>query len=412
MKEAKYLFAAALSSEVVAREVVRCVQLVDLPLAYQPLLTAIAKTVTANGHADLTKVALALNESGMEDPYPLLCSILEGTTVSSCITASDVPLLAEKFRRQRVSRSAAQFLREKDLASARDVLGELDTPLVSDPGVIAEPAIDEFIRTVERNAEQGGIVGYPTGLPSLDEATGGIIPGYMWALGGPTSSGKTTLATQIAMNTVLSGGPAIIFSLEMSRFRTLTRLVGCYLRMSATRIARGRVGPDEILSVRGTLELLATFGLRVYREKVDVDDMVRQCRAAKAADGKLGLVVVDFIQNASLVGYNSVMERLAECVRRLQAMAGELDVGVLVLSQLSNEMVRERGKGIFSYRYVPELAHAADVGLEMVDNADRMPATVTLFLKKQRDGGLGKIELEFQNEYSSFREVRSETDNR
>jgi replicative DNA helicase len=226
-----------------------------------------------------------------------------------------------------------------------------------------------------------------------------MSPGSVWAIAGGTSSGKSTLLSQILVEGLLQRAVVAVFSLEMPIAWQLARLTGAYLRKSPTRVFMGDLDESEQLQCQGTLELFGETPLYIFREIAELSEICAAARRIRAEHGRLDLVAVDFIQNVAVRGAGAQMERMAAASTELQRLSGEINCCMLIASQLSNEAVREKGGGILTFRYASELGHAADVAMELVSKTN---GTVDLLVRKNRSGRLGKIPLRWGNEYSRF----------
>jgi replicative DNA helicase len=371
----------------------------DFPESERPIFKAIANVVLKDDAIDPSRVVAEIAASGHPEPFKLLAPIVATTAAYASDPIGRMAILLE-IRNQRVKREILERVGSCRFEEAHEYLKALEAPDAGD-GTIDEDRIADFMDLIEGNSQKVTL-GLPTGLAKLDDATGGLAPSQVWAVGAPTSAGKTTLLCQTVTEASKNGAVCLYFSLEMPLPVMYARLVGAYQGINPTRIYRGRLTPQEKTTVQGTLGLLRESGLRVFRDVHDVPEIVRRCREAKISQGRVDVVAVDFIQNATVAGADNMLIRMAEAARMLQAVSGELKACVLVASQLSNESVREKGTGIYSYRYASELAHAADVGIELVPQPG---GWTDLHVKKNRHGKTMTAKIEFTSEFSSFREV-------
>jgi len=202
---------------------------------------------------------------------------------------------------------------------------------------------------------------------------------------------------------VLQGGVVLYISLEMSRTWILARLLGANQQLNPTDIYLGRITPEQKLSIKGVIALFADSPLCIRDDVSELSDIVKAVQVVHSREGRLDLVVLDFIQNATVRGVNLQNERMALAAARLQRLAVETGACVVVLSQFSNDQVREKGKGIMSFRYASELGHAADVAVELVPGTD---GTASLLVRKNRAGRTGQINVRWAGNYSRFEEIR------
>lgn len=308
----------------------------------------------------------------------------------------------------RTRQAAIRALHDQDIDRAREILGRLDAPIVpapsqpaaDPPGEITDEFIEGFMDIMEKNSTKK-FLGLKTSLSRLDEATSGLIGGETWAISAPTSGGKTQLACQMAHEVLLQYGSVAYVSLEMSVPRIAARLVGANLRLNPRKIIEGKSGvaPGRI---RDALGFLGAQGLIVWDNVLELSNIEREVRNLRDRKGRLDLVVIDFMQNIAVKGVSSMMDRMATAAVRLQALARETKSCIVVLSQLSNDAVREKGQGVMNFRWGNELGHAADVAIELVPEKN---GDVTLFTRKNRSGGKGFFTLVWTGGYSRFMEL-------
>lgn len=271
---------------------------------------------------------------------------------------------------------------------------------------INDDDIQNFIGFIDENSRKMSF-GIPTGIGGLDRIVGGMEPATVWAIGAPTSGGKTTLLSQIVANAVAEKFSVCLYAtLEMDKNRILSRIVGATLGISAKRIYEGRLRDDEKTRVAEAMGVCGAAKLDIVRDAYTLADIVMAARAKRIQCSRLDILVVDFIQNVSIPGVDNINERMAEVSRQLQALSAELKCCVLIASQLSNDTVREAGSGILSFRYASELGHAADVALEIIPNRkDGQITSTSILIRKNRNGAIGKIVVDLADQYSRFREV-------
>ncbi len=385
------LLAHALDSAAVAELVIRDLAPEDFFVGERPIFEALRDTFPLAGKVDLTAIAARAGWGPMSE--------LIGRSRS--IPADGVFSALREIRRAKVEIEAGRLIREGQYGTAAALLaraGDAAVPSPEVPGRITDAVIERFIADAARNQERG-VLGPKTGIFPLDRITLGMSPGSVWAVSGSTSSGKSTLLSQVLVEGLLQRSVVAVFSLEMPIPWVLARLTGAYLQKSSTRIFMGDLDEGEQLQCQGALEIFGETPLYIFREIAELGDICAAARRIRADHGRLDLVAVDFIQNVAVRGAGSQMERMAAAAVELQRLSGELNCCMLIASQLSNEAVREKGGGILSFRYASELGHAADVAIELVSKAG---GTADLLVRKNRSGRLGTIPLRWGNEYSRF----------
>lgn len=396
------ILSAALFSRNAALDLCSFLRPEDFTDAQRPVYQAIRDAVSKGESVEPSGIAMALEAGGAIEPYKDLLPYLDDRDPgTSNLLADDAGrrIVMEHIRKRRVRDEIGVLVSE---SRYDEIPGYISSLNAGDggktEGLITDGKISEFLSLIREHREKK-LLGYSTGLPALDEITGGMIRGQVWAVGAPTSAGKTTLLCQFVAEAMRAGAVCLFFSLEMSIPLMYARLAGAFLGINPTHIYRGRITEEQEVHVQGALEVFRDFGLRVYREISDAEEIVRCSREAKIGKGRVDIVAVDFMQNVTARADN-LLQRMAESVRILQNdLSGDLNCCVLVASQLSNEGVKDKGGGIFSYRYASELAHAADVGIELVPSTT---GPVDLHVRKNRHGATGKLQVKLNEHYSAF----------
>ncbi len=261
---------------------------------------------------------------------------------------------------------------------------------------------------------------YPTGIQELDRLIMGLEPGTLTILAARPSMGKSAIALYLALLQIIQHKlPVVIFSLEMTkkhmeyRLWSLISRLDCYQYLDITsingdRLRKYRAGSSELTdaeneSIAKVLEIVAEFPLYMNENRgISVAGIASQARQVKAREGKLGLVVVDYLQMmASDSGSNRSYE-LGDVGRGLHQLAGELKVPILALSQVNRGVESRQNKR-------PMMSDLSQSGiLEMVadniifayrdeyyDANTSQPGILELILAKARHGNTGKVEMLF-----------------
>jgi len=307
-------------------------------------------------------------------------------------------------------------------------------------------AIDMAAAAYERD---GGLSGISTGLNSIDELMGGLQSSDLIIVAGRPSMGKTALATNIAFNVaknykaehhtdgtveVKDGGIVGFFSLEMSAEQLATRLLSEQSRISSGKIRRGKIDEHEWHQfVEASREL---EGIPLYIDDtggLTIASLAARARKLKRQRG-LGLLVIDYIQllsGSGKDGGNRVQE-VTEITTGLKALAKELAVPIMALSQLSRQVesrddkrpqlsdLRESGSieqdadvVTFVYReeyYVSrrEPTEGTPDHLQWQADMEQVFGKAEVIVGKQRHGPTGTIKLQFENEITRFSDLAVE----
>jgi replicative DNA helicase len=300
------------------------------------------------------------------------------------------------------------------LASAEETLlklGETTTKVgLATPGEVIEGyegGLNTFLDPGKR------IRGLSTGFKKFDEMTGGLHPGELIILAGRPSMGKTALALNIAQHAAVKLGKTVaVFSLEMSNESLLTRLLCAGARVDSHRFRLGYLDGDERRRLQAAAMELVDAPLFIDDTSgSNLIDMHAKLRRLKA-ERQLDLVVVDYLQLMSGRGrFDSRVQEISSLSRGLKLLSKELEVPMLVLSQLSRAPETRPGDHrpqLSDLRESGSIEQDADVVAfifrEEVYKQDRedLRGAAELLLSKQRNGPTGKIQLVFLHNLTKF----------
>ncbi len=257
------------------------------------------------------------------------------------------------------------------------------------------------------------VTGVATGFTDLDEKTAGFQPGDLIIVAGRPSMGKTAFALNIAEHVSMKeGGPVAIFSMEMGATQLAMRLLGSLARVDQHKMRTGRLNDEE-------WEKLSTAMGKLHEAPIFIDETAAlnalelrsRARRMSRQYGKLGLVLVDYLQlmSASSAGENRATE-ISEISRSLKALAKELSVPVVALSQLNRALESRNDKRpmMSDLRESGAIEQDADVILFIYRDEVYFPekpesrGTAEIIIGKQRNGPIGKVDLTFLGEHTRF----------
>jgi replicative DNA helicase len=253
-------------------------------------------------------------------------------------------------------------------------------------------------------------IGIPTGFASLDAKTGGLQPSDLILLAGRPGLGKTSFALNIVWQAAaIARKTCAVFSLEMSEMQVVQRLISMTSEIDGNRMRRGRLSPAEFVSISDASDRLQKAPIYVEESsQLTVTDILAKSRRLQAERG-LDLVVVDYLQLIEGAGDDEGrVQEVARISRALKAIARELQVPMLALSQLSRQ-IETRGTEPMLSDLRESGALEADADLVMFlwqkDRKDRDENVVRLKLAKHRNGPTGDFDLHFQSELTRFRDL-------
>ena len=253
-------------------------------------------------------------------------------------------------------------------------------------------------------------IGVPTGFATLDAKTGGLQPSDLILLAGRPGMGKTSLALCFVEHAaVAQGKTCAVFSMEMSEMQVVQRLISMTAEIDGNRIRRGRLTQDEFTAIAHASARLQQAPIYVEESsRLTVTDILAKSRRLQADRG-LDLIVIDYLQLIEGAGdeENRVQE-VARISRALKAIARELEVPVIALSQLSRQIETRGTEPMLSdLRESGALEQDADLVMFLWQKGeqDRKDRVVRLKLAKHRNGPTADIDLSFQNDLTRFRDL-------
>ena len=294
----------------------------------------------------------------------------------------------------------------------------------------------EMASAAYKNEE--GIVGVPTGLRDLDDKLGGLHQSDLIIIAGRPSMGKTSLATNIAFNAAQklqdSGKKSSIafFSLEMSSEQLSTRIISEQARISSNDIRRGRISDEQFDKFLETSKNISELPLYIDETPaISIAAMSNRARRIKRLFG-LDMVVVDYIQLMRGTTFNKDgrVQEISQITQGLKAIAKELAVPVVALSQLSRQVeqrddhkpqladLRESGSieqdadvVMFVYRegYYLSRKEPREATVEHAEWQAKMNEVAHLaqiIIGKQRHGPIGNVTLEFEERFTKFKDTQ------
>jgi replicative DNA helicase len=386
--------------------------------------------------ADVVTVAESLDAAGDSERTGGLAYL--GELAANTPSAANIKRYAEIVRERSVLRQL--------VATADEIATDALNPLGRD----AETLLDEAERKIFAIAEAGAghgegfvhinplltqvvekiqelhdrdnpsdITGVPSGFIDLDQKTSGMHPGDLIIVAGRPSMGKTAFALNIAEYVAVETGlPVGVFSMEMGGTQLAQRMLASIGRLNSQSLRTGRMNDDEWSRL--------SFALgKLHEAPIYIDETgglspanlrARARRLARQYGGKLGLLVIDYIQlmSGNKQGENRATE-VSEISRAIKALAKELHVPIIALSQLSRKVEERTDKRpmMSDLRESGAIEQDADVILMMYrdeyynrENPDNK-GMAEVIIGKQRNGPTGTVRLAFLGEYTRFENLAS-----
>jgi replicative DNA helicase len=397
------------------------------------IFEAVAEVVERRGPCDAVTVSEHLERKGLADETGGLAYL--GTLARDTPSAANVRTYAEIVRERAILRQ---------LIAAG---GEIASSVFESGGRPASELVDEAEQRVFKIAERGSrsragfqsvkeilpatvdrldalhqtpgqLTGVPTGFTELDRMTTGLQPGDLVVIAGRPSMGKSTLAVNIAESAAIGRGvPAAIFSMEMSSEQLTLRMISSLGRVNQGHLRTGQCSDEDWSRINGAIAQLSEAPLFIDETPALTPTEVRaRARRLKRERG-LGLVIVDYLQLMQVSGTkeNRATE-ISEISRGLKALAKELSIPVIALSQLNRsvEQRTEKKPVMSDLRESGAIEQDADLIMMIYREEVYEPNTTRkgiadIIIAKQRNGPVGEVHLTFLGEYTKFENLVPES---
>ena len=283
---------------------------------------------------------------------------------------------------------------------------------ISMPPLLSQ--VVERIETLYARDNPSDITGTATGFTDLDHKTSGLHPGDLIIVAGRPSMGKTALAINIAENVAMDSKlPVAIFSMEMGATQLAMRMLGSVGKLNQQDLRTGRLQDDDWGRLTHALGKLNDAPIHIDESAAlsSLDLRARSRRLHRQNNG-LGLIVVDYLQlmssNVGKASENRATE-ISEISRSLKALAKELHVPVIALSQLNRSLEQRPNKRpvMSDLRESGAIEQDADLILfiyrdEVYNSDSQDKGKAEIIIGKQRNGPIGTVALAFRGEYTRF----------
>ncbi len=273
--------------------------------------------------------------------------------------------------------------------------------------------VTETIKDIERLFEKKELItGLPTGYDRFDEMTAGFQPGDLIIMAGRPSMGKTAICINITEHLALNHKKSVaFFSLEMSAMQLVLRIISSLSRISMHKIRTGYLAHSDWPSITNAVSRLYEAGIQIDDSPLQTVLDIRSKARRLKAEGRLDMIVIDYLQLMTGRGSpeNRVLE-ISEMTRGLKAMARELNVPVIAISQLSRKVEDRPDKmpQLSDLRESGSIEQDADVVAfvyrEEYYHPDKVEAQglAVIRIAKQRNGPVGAVKLAFNKECTRF----------
>jgi len=279
------------------------------------------------------------------------------------------------------------------------------------PQVVKDVLKNVVDRITELYNSKDPLTGVSTGYGRLDDMTSGLQSGDLIIVAGRPSMGKTSFAMNLAENALMKDLPVLVFSMEMPAESLLQRMLSSLGRIDQTAVRSGKLSEDDWPRLTSAMNLIRDRNLFIDDSAAlsPTEIRARARRIARQFDGKLGLILVDYLQLMQVPGLANRVEEISEISRSLKALAKEMKVPVIALSQLNRGLEQRTDKRpvMSDLRESGAIEQDADVIMfiyrdEVYNENSPDKGVAEIIISKQRNGPIGKCRLAFLGQYTRF----------
>jgi replicative DNA helicase len=394
-------------------------------VSHQKMFEAVVALYNRNERADLVTVGEELRKRGDLEAIggqPALAQVLEYATTTANLE-EHARIVNAKWLLRSLIKSAGEIQQECFAASDEpgEILDRAEQRIfaITDrrvrQGLVAlkellKPAFEQIQALYERKTL---VTGVPSGYEDLDRMTSGFQGGDLVIIAGRPSMGKSSLAVNIAENAAIHHKiPVAVFSLEMSKEQLVLRMLGSQSEVPLHKIRNGFLGQEDWPRLTTGAGLLTQAPIMIDDSAAPTVFEIRaKCRRLMA-EQKLGMVIIDYLQLVRSSGRaeNRVQE-VSQITRGLKALAKELNVPIVALSQLSRapeQRGTDRRPQLSDLRESGSVEQDSDVVLFVFreeyykPDDETLKGKATIIVAKQRNGPTGDITLTFLRECTKF----------
>jgi len=396
--------------------------------SHRTIFGAIIKLLSNNQSVDTVTVKDTLAQSGKLDEaggFSYLIELAKNTPSAANVSAYASVIRERAIVREligvahdiadvgynpegRNSADILDFAESKVFEIAEKRTGENEGP--KDITTVLTKTVNRLDELVKQGLE---ITGVSTGYTDLDSKTSGLQRSDLIIVAARPSMGKTTFAMNLCENAMmLQDKPVLVFSLEMPAEQIMMRMLASLSRVNQTHIRTAQLDDEEWARMSGTIKTLKKKDNLYIDDSSGLTPMELRTRARKIArdKGGLSLIMIDYLQlmRVPSLSENRTLE-IAEISRSLKALAKELEVPVVALSQLNRTLEQRADKRPINsdLRESGSIEQDADLIMfiyrdEVYNEASEMKGIAEIIIGKQRNGPIGTSRLTFQGQFSRF----------
>lgn len=380
-----------------------------------------------NEAVDLVTVAEGLRKTDQLEKVggiPFITQLVN-TVPSAANVAFHAKIVKEKAELRNLINAADEISNAayEDLDSVENIMDNAEKKILSIAGSQStggfEPILQIASRTVKKitklYGQSGQITGLSTGFRDLDKLTSGLQKSDLILVAARPSMGKTAFTLNIATNVGRAGHTVAFFSLEMSKEQLMQRMLCSEGELDASRVRTGAIEEAEWSKLFQTAEHLCAAPIYIDDTAgITVMELRSKARRLKAEHG-LDLIVIDYLQlmqGRPSKNSDNRQQEISEISRSLKALARELDVPVIALSQLSRSVESRQVKRpmLSDLRESGSLEQDADIVMflyreDYYDKDTENKNVTEVIVAKHRNGPVDTVEMFFQKEFTRFRDL-------
>lgn len=330
-------------------------------------------------------------------------------------------IVKEKSVRRSLRETARKIFQQAEVGEMDDIVQAFTDIAQTITGQEESPNTEEMFLEIAREQKayeemrkQGkDLLGYSTGFGTIDMMTEGLRKGKFWIVGGNPGGGKTTFAINVMDTLITQQVRPLFFSLEMDKTSIALRIIGKRLGLNEWKILKGKLSEAERQAVDEEKKRLNQSGMLVYKKPHSIQKIITIARA-EIAMKRADAIFVDYAQMID-GGKKETVDNMNEVALSLQSLAGELNVPIMLISQLNNESRKTHSSFVSGFKGSGTFEQAADVGIVLRSPEENKEPQEKETIKegreieahfmKVRNGRTGVVKLDFLGDIGLFREL-------
>lgn len=328
---------------------------------------------------------------------------------------SCIDIIRDRSQRRALIEAAEKIIeRAYDLEDTTNIIGAAESSIYEigqsrTKGMEwAEQSATDAYLWLNEMAEKGGkVAGLPTGFTQLDATLGGMKPGQLIVVAARPSIGKTALAMNIATNVAKKGNVVGVFSLEMARRELFARILCAEGRVNTSVAMRGETSNEQWKFLAKSMDLIGKTDLCSDDSgSLSVSEIRAKLMQVKAQKKRLDLVVIDYLQlmKHAIRKNGTKADEVGETTRMLKLLAKDLEVPIILISQLNRESEKmgEKRPKLSHLRDSGAIEQDADVVILLYREKKEVNELADIDIAKNRNGATGAIKLSWRGGFCRF----------